>query len=382
MNIVIAGAGIGGLTTAIALAQKGHDVQVYEQAPQLGEVGAGITITPNSDRVFTALGLGGALAPHIVVPERQLTQHWQTGAVIKDVERGEVTARRYGAGYYHIHRADLHQVLADAFLALVPGGIVLGSPAQAASPDGTLTLVDGTAHHADLIIGADGLKSRVRESAFTTSAPEFTGQVAWRGLVPIERVDPAARMDMPGIHIGPKQLFMRYPVRGGKLMNYAAFVDVGGWAEEGWTIPSSQAELLGYFGAWDSAVTALIEATPDDELFKWALNVRKPLESWIAGKVTLIGDAAHAMLPFMGQGAATAIEDAMVLARSITDHDVAEGLQRYDRARRPRTDAIQENSRLLGLQFQGKDPASVTAGRIKNEEELGLFEYDAVTTDI
>ncbi|MEO0412564.1 MAG: FAD-dependent monooxygenase [Pseudomonadota bacterium] len=382
MDILIAGAGIGGLTAAIALAQKGHRVKVFEQAPQLGEVGAGITITPNSDRVFKALGLEDALAPHIVVPARQLTQHWQSGEVIKDVERGESTAARYGAGYYHIHRADLHHVLAEAFLALVPGGIVLNSPAQSADENGSLTLADRSEHHADLIIGADGLKSQVRESAFVTTAPEFTGQVAWRGLVPTHAVDPEARMDVPGIHIGPKQLFMRYPVRAGTLTNYAAFVNVGGWAEEGWTIPSSKAELLGYFGDWDSAVTALIEATPDDELFKWALNVRNPLTSWIAGKVTLVGDAAHAMLPFMGQGAATAIEDGMVLARAVTQYGVQDGLARYDSARRPRTDAIQENARLLGLQLQGKNPSSVSAGGVKNEEELGLFEYDAVTMDI
>ncbi|MEM7571211.1 MAG: FAD-dependent monooxygenase, partial [Pseudomonadota bacterium] len=224
LDILIAGAGIGGLTAAIALAQRGHSVKVFEQAPQLGEVGAGITITPNSDRVFRALGLSDAIAPHTVTPARQLTQHWQTGDILKDVERGEATAQRYGAGYYHIHRADLHEVLATAFLALAPEGIVLNSPAQSASPEGALRLADGTVHHADLIIGADGLKSRVRESAFETKAPTFTGQVAWRGLVPTEDVDVKAQMDLPGIHIGPKQLFMRYPVRAGALTNYAAFV--------------------------------------------------------------------------------------------------------------------------------------------------------------
>ncbi|MEM7570879.1 MAG: FAD-dependent monooxygenase, partial [Pseudomonadota bacterium] len=148
------------------------------------------------------------------------------------------------------------------------------------------------------------------------------------------------------------------------------------------TIPSNRAELLGYFGDWDPAVTALIQATPDEELFKWALNVRAPLESWVSGHVTLLGDAAHAMLPFMGQGAATAIEDAMVLARAVSEYPLEDALMRYDAARRPRTDAIQENARLLGLQFQGEDPAAVTGGRVKNEEELGLFDYDATAIPI
>ncbi|MEM6832387.1 MAG: FAD-dependent monooxygenase [Pseudomonadota bacterium] len=382
MKIAIVGAGIGGLTAAIALGQRSHDVTVYEQAPALGEIGAGITITPNADRVFTALGLGQALAPYQVIPQRQLTQHWQTGAVLKDVERGTATAQRYGAGYYHIHRADLHSVLADTFLKACPSGIKLGQPAHLASADGRLTLASGETVAADLVIGADGLKSQVRETAFETDRPEFTGQVAWRGLVPTASAAGLPNMDTPGVHIGPKQLFLRYPVRGGDLTNYAAFVDVGDWADEGWTIPSSRAELLGYFGDWDAGVVALIEATPDTELFKWALNVRRPLSTWVAGKVTLLGDAAHAMLPFMGQGAATAIEDAMVLARSLEGSDLAESLSRYDAARRERTDAIQENSRLLGLQFQGKDPADQSGHRIKNEEELGLFDYDATSVAI
>lgn len=382
MKIIVVGAGIGGLTCAIALAQRGLDVTVLEQAPALGEIGAGITITPNADRVFTNLGLHDALAAHAVIPERQLTQHWETGEIIRDVERGASTAAQYGAGYYHIHRADLHAVLVDAFEAAAPGRLHLSSGAASVEAAGVVTTESGAVFEADIIIGADGVKSAVRDALFPTENPSFTGQVAWRGLVPTKDVPQALRMDFPGIHIGPKKIFMRYPVRGDTLSNYAAFVELHGWQEESWTIPSNRAELLTHFGDWAPGVKALIEATPDDQLFKWALFVRKPLKTWVNGNVTLLGDAAHAMLPFMGQGAATAIEDAMVLARALVDFGGAEGLTRYDAARRARTSAIQENARLLGLQFQGHDPKDFTSGGIKNEEQLGLFNYDAVTTQL
>lgn len=382
MKVIVVGAGIGGLTCAIALAQRGVGVTVLEQAPALGEVGAGITITPNADRVFTNLGMTQALATHAVIPERQLTQHWETGDVLRDVERGASTAAQYGAGYYHIHRADLHSVLVDTFEAAAPGCLKLSCSVENVDPSGTVTTADGAAFDADVIIGADGVKSRVRDILFKTEKPSFTGQVAWRGLVPSDHVAEDMRFDTPGIHIGPKKLFMRYPVRANTLTNYAAFVELYGWEDESWTIPSSRAELLTHYGDWAPEVRALIEATPEDQLFKWALFVRKPLDSWINGRVTLLGDAAHAMLPFMGQGAAAAIEDAMVLARALVEFGDKGGLARYDAARRTRTSAIQENARLLGLQFQGKDPNAFNSGAIKNEEELGLFDYDAVATPL
>jgi salicylate hydroxylase len=175
---------------------------------------------------------------------------------------------------------------------------------------------------------------------------------------------------------------MRYPMRGGALINYAAFVNLEGWAQEGWMIPSSIAELLGHYADAEPHLRAMIEATPADQLFKWALHAREPLGSWIVGRTTLLGDAAHGMLPFMGQGAATSIEDGMVLARCLASFAPDAALQRYEAARRERTTMIQTQSRLLGLQFQGKDPESFGKGPIQNEETLGLFAYDAVNCEI
>jgi salicylate hydroxylase len=175
---------------------------------------------------------------------------------------------------------------------------------------------------------------------------------------------------------------LRYPVRGGALTNYAIFVETSGWEEESWSIPSTRAELLGHLSDACAGVTGLVAATPEDWLFKWALFAREPLESWVAGRVTLLGDAAHAMLPFMGQGAATAIEDAMVLARALAGSAPEEALSRYEAARRERTAMVQLQSRLLGLQFQGKDPDALGRGPVLNEEALGLFAYDATTVPL
>lgn len=376
----IIGAGIGGLVAAAALARAGRAVTVYEQAPRLGELGAGITLSPNAVRVIDWLGLGEQLRALSFMPDRQWTQHWQTGEVLRESFRGaDFAARHGGAGYYHIHRADLHAMLVGA---LPPGVLHLNKGLVDVTPGGAMHFADGSSATADVVVGADGLKSAVRAALFGADRPLFTGQVAWRGIVPLEALPADVQALPPGIHVGPKRLFMRYPVRGGALINYAAFVELNDWQDEGWTIPSTIAELLGHFEGWDVAVRAIIEATPEGSLFKWALHAREPLDGWIKGRVTLLGDAAHAMLPFMGQGAGTAIEDAAVLARCLVAFPADEALARYETVRRERTTMVQTQSRLLGLQLQGKDPASLGRGELKNEETLGLFDYDAMKVAI
>jgi salicylate hydroxylase len=378
----IIGAGLGGLTLALALARSGWPVTVYEQADQLGEVGAGITLSPNSSRILQYLGLGEAIERLGFSPGRQWTQNWQTGAIILEHERGPELSARYGAPYLHIHRADLHASLVAALRSLQPDAIALGHRLTRVEPDGTAYFANGRQAQADILVGADGLHSVVRRSLFGDLQPSFTGQVAWRGIVPAERLPKNLRGMVPGVHVGPGRLFMRYPVRHGALLNYAAFVELEGWEAESWSIPSTIEELLGHFQGWDGMVRAIIAATPGDQLYKWALHTREPLSTWIAGRATLLGDAAHAMLPFMGQGAATAIEDAMVLARCLAAFPREEALRRYEAARLDRTTMVQTQSRLLGLRFQGKDPDALGRGPLQNEETLGLFGYDAVTVPI
>ena len=384
-EVAIIGAGLGGLTCALALARVGCPVAVYEQAPAIGEVGAGITLSPNSSRIMIALGLEGGMRRLGVVPPRQLTQNLQTGKVLLERERGDLVEAQYGAPYIHLHRADLHSLLAEALETAQPGAIRLGHQVSHITSDADMTrlgFTNGNSVSATVAVGADGVKSIVRDSLFKTQPPQFTGQVAWRGVLPRASLPEDVQQLPPGIWIGEKRLFMRYPIRDWQLVNYVAFVNIEGWEEEGWSIPSTAAELLGHYADAEPHLKALITATPPELLFKWALHAREPLDSWISGSLTLLGDAAHGMLPFMGQGAATSMEDGMVLARCLTHFAKAEALRRYEAARRERTAMVQTQSRLLGLQFQGKDPESFGKGPLLNEDALGLFAYDAVNCEI
>jgi len=384
-TVAVIGAGMGGLAVAAALAREGAragvNVTVYERAPVLGELGAGITMSPNSVRVLDWLGVDVAAIGYM--PDVQWTQHWQTGAILMERPRGaDFAAKHGGAGYYHVHRADLHAALVAALEAAAPGALRLGADLVDVTETGAMRFADGSTAQADVVVGADGVKSSVRAALFSADGPQFTGQVAWRGLVPVEALPEDMRGLPPGIHIGPQRLFMRYPVRGGALVNYAAFVEMEGWEDEGWTIPSTAEELLGHFAGWDPLVGAIIAATPAHLIFKWALHAREPLERWRRGRVTLLGDAAHAMLPFMGQGAASALEDGAILARCLMAFGADEALDRYEALRRPKANMVQTQSRLLGLQLQGKDPDALGRGPVQNEETLGLFDYDAVTDAI
>ncbi|WP_439533711.1 FAD-dependent monooxygenase [Polymorphobacter sp.] len=381
MRIAVIGAGMGGLAAALGLARAGMTVQVYERSASLGELGAGITMSPNSVRVLDWLGVD--VKPIGYVPEVQWTQHWQTGEVLREFRRGDDFAEKHGgAGYYHVHRADLHAALVAALEEAAPGALRLGAELRNVTENGAMIFADGETADADVVIGADGVRSAVRGALWPADRPQFTGQVAWRGLVPRDALPAEFQHLPPGIHIGPERLFMRYPVRGGTLCNYAAFVEMEGWEDEGWTIPSTIPELLAHFQGWDPLVQAIVSATNEGQLFKWALHARDPLTTWQRGRVTLLGDAAHGMLPFMGQGAASALEDAAILARCLLAFSPDVALARYEALRLPKATMVQTQSRLVGLELQGKDPHSLGKGGIKNEEELGLFDYDAVNAAI
>ena len=378
-RITVVGGGIGGMTAAVALAQAGFAVTLLEAAPAFGDIGAGVTLSPNAMKGLDHIGVCEAVASAGIEPSRQRIQHWQDGRTLVPMERASAR-EKYGAPYVTIHRADLHSILVEA--ANEAGVQLMTDAAVVSTPGTSVTLHDGRRIEGDAVIGADGLKSVIRQR-FEAAPAHFTGHVAWRGLVPVD----AGLADLiapPGIHIGPGRMVTRYPVRGGAFLNMVFFARQDGWTEDGWQIPASGDDLARTFDGWCDEVQRMIAAAGQGPLFKWAINARSPLLDWtIDGNVALLGDAAHAMTPFLGHGAACAIEDAVVLARALEASDsISEGLARYVAARKERATFIQAESNANADRMQGSESDLFGLGAMRDEESLGLFEYDARTVPV
>ena len=396
LKVLVAGGGIGGITAALCLAQRGCTVEVFEQASAFGEVGAGIQLSPNCARVLLHLGLGPALQAVGFLPQATQFRAWDTGEVLGENRLGAYVHERYGAPYYHVHRGDLLRVLVEA-AARTPGiTLYTGMRVRDCAQDGrgvTLTLegrADGTrAHRADLVhtgdvlIGADGIHSVVRAHLWGSEQPRFTGNVAWRALVPADRLPAGLIRPMSTAWWGPHKHFVHYYVRGGALVNCVCVVEKAGWEIESWTERGALSELRADFAGWHADLQTLIGAIDTDALFKWALYDRAPMARWGVDRITLLGDACHPTLPFMAQGAAMAIEDAAVLAGCLaSEGDVPARLQRYEDLRRDRTAGIQTGSRrnaalfhLSGAEAEQRNRAMRAAGERSMDD---LYGYDAL----
>lgn len=386
----IAGAGIGGLATALALMRGGAAVDIYEQASELTEVGAGLQLSPNACKALKYIGVLDAVRAFAFEPETVAIRHYKSGAHLFKAPLKGVCDTRYGAPYLHIHRADLLRVLVDAAqsagVRMHLGHRISGVQA------GSLT-VDGAAlGTVDLVVGADGIRSVVGRAIIGDTAPDFTGQVAWRGVMEADRLPKGTIAPGATAWIGPGRHLVTYYLRSGTLLNFVAVEERNDWHDDGWTQPGDLNDLRRAFGDWHPGVSAMVNAV--DKTFLWALFCRPELPSWSAGTAVLIGDAGHPTLPFMAQGAAMAIEDAVVLARCLAAFDVPTALTRFEAARKPRCTALQQRARDNAEIFHLSGGAKDVMNRAKlglswvlpGPQRLMLFDsiygYDPVTAPI
>ena len=376
LEVALAGGGIGGLAAALCLARVGHAVTVYEQADTFVESGAGVQISPNASRVLHALDLAQSLREVGFLPEATEIRSWRSGRVISHTPLGDAAQQSYGAPYYHVHRADLLQLLVVQARAHPDIELVLGKRISAFTEESTGVLVDlgNESQTFDLLIGTDGIHSAVREQLWGEQAADFTGNMAWRLLVPVNRLPEGLVAPNATVWWGPGKHFVHYLVNSGRQVNCVCVVETNAWHPESWVEPGSLAELKADFAGWHDPIQALLARADESSLFKWGLFDRAPMQAWGQGRVSLLGDACHPTLPFMAQGAAMAIEDAAVLARCLSadsenEQDCATTLLRYEALRRQRTADVQRGSRrnatifhLSGIKAWLRDRAAARAG--------------------
>ena len=384
-HVIVAGAGIGGLTAALSLARAGFRVTVLEQSSVLEETGAGIQLSPNASRILIELGLRDRLEPLVVNPDAIRVMSGGSGREITRIPLGLAAERRYGAPFWTVHRGDLQAALADAAQGAIDVTVKLGMRVDdfAGHSNGITVqayrgrqIVD---ERGAALIGADGIWSGVNESLKLQRRPAFAHRTAWRALVPSESVPMHFRSDMVNLWLGHEAHLVLYPVKGGRLINMVGIV-TDEWNETGWQAHGDRDEILRRFArfSWADSVRALL-AIPD-QWRKWALYDRPTPFAGGAGPVTLIGDAAHPMLPFLAQGAGMAIEDAAVLATCMKAHAGAPeaGLRAYEKARRARTERAQQTSRNQGKLYGQTGPQALIRNlgmRLLGGEKL-LSRYD------
>jgi salicylate hydroxylase len=340
-SVGVVGGGIGGLAAALSLLRGGFDVHVYERASALGEVGAGVQISPNASRILHRLGLDAELARTGVRPLAWHQRRWDDGRTLLRTPLAEPLEAAFGFPHYQMHRADLLAALASL---LPPERIHLAHRLTGLEDQGDRVAVrfaNGRRAEHDVLVGADGIHSPVRRILFGPEHPRFSGCIAYRGLVPAERLRELELEVTAQVWMGPGRHFVHYFVSGKRLVNFVAVVEQETWTRESWTDRGEVARALAAFAGWHPQVRTILGAV--DETYVWALFDRVPLEQWSLGRVTLLGDACHAMLPFMAQGAAQAIEDGATLTACLAGdrRDLAAALRRYEQLRIPRTSRIQ-----------------------------------------
>ncbi|WP_406003089.1 FAD-dependent oxidoreductase [Streptomyces sp. NBC_00829] len=412
-EVLIVGGGLGGMTAALSLRQRGLSVTVLEQAPQFGEIGAGIQTAPNASRILLGLGLRKQLEAIHTEPQDQVRRRWKDGSVIGLTRLGNHVKQRYNAPYWHYHRADLHGVLTEACVDPTgPGPVVeLRTASRVTELDRSnprrpaAVTEDGRRFEADVLIGADGIRSHVRDLMGLPDTLEFSGEMAFRALIPGDLIaaDPATRFLMDHfqstIWYGPGRHLVHYVIRGGEYLNVVGCVPCTDEVAEKWTASATANDLVSAYPGWDDRVAAMLSKAKDDVL-SFALYHRRRDPVWVDGHVALMGDACHAMLPYQAQGASQAMEDAAVLAEELgraTADGVEVALRRYVDRRAKHAGMVQDASlqnksfyhypdgprqeardELLRRGFDGESDVSydwLWSGTPLNDPDLGAYDY-------
>ena len=389
-KILIAGAGIGGLTTAANLLRAGHDVTIFEQASDLSEVGAGLQLSANATHVLRHLGLGAALAAVGVRPGAYVFRLHDTGEEIQRFALSDEHERLHGAPYYQVHRADIHSLLAAKVRELKLDAIRLNCRVTGfEESDGgvKLRLADGMLVRGDLLVGADGLKSVICQQIAGNVPATYTGDAAWRITVPVERLPRNFMEQVMMVWMGPGRHVVAYYLRAGALLNFVGLVETDDVSEESWTAKFPWERFKADFEGWHADVQTIIDAADKEGCYRWSLHYRPAIRNWSTKRATLLGDAVHPTLPYLAQGACMAIEDGAVLTRALDQTDsIADALQLYQRNRVDRTVRIVDQSTANRMLFHLRTVDEIRTSFAKRDEgadrNAWLYSYNPLTVPL
>ena len=385
MKILIVGAGIGGLVSALCLNKKGYEVEIYEQSEVLSELGAGVQLSPNATRVLDYLKLTDDLKPHVFEPRSFQFLNYKTEKIISKRELGLKIQDDFGFPNFDVHRADLQKVLLNK---VEEEGIKILTNMKVIDvgneENKAYIKINEEKIKADIVIGADGIHSVVREKLFEKKESSFTGNVAWRMLIPVDSLPRDLILPDTTVWLGPKKHFVSYHVSGGKNLNCVCLVEQDGWTNESWSERGNIEDLREVYNGWNQTIETLLKIANPNTLFRWALHDRPPMKQWSKGRIILLGDAAHPMLPFLAQGAAMAIEDGAVLADCISSYkDKEKSLKYFEQIRKPRTSFVQlaarRNAKILHLSGLAAFFRNIIMGYAGNKIFNKLYRYDALS---
>ena len=385
MKILIVGAGIGGLVSALCLNKKGYEVEIYEQSEVLSELGAGVQLSPNATRVLDYLKLTDDLKPHVFEPRSFQFLNYKTEKIISKRELGLKIQDDFGFPNFDVHRADLQKVLLNK---VEEEGIKILTNMKVIDvgneENKAYIKINEEKIKADIVIGADGIHSIVRDKIFEKKESSFTGNVAWRMLIPVDLLPRDLILPDTTVWLGPKKHFVSYHVSGGKNLNCVCLVEQDGWTNESWSERGNIEDLREVYNGWNQTIETLLKIANPNTLYRWALHDRPPMKQWSKGRIILLGDAAHPMLPFLAQGAAMAIEDGAVLADCISSYkDKEKSLKYFEQIRKPRTSFVQlaarRNAKILHLSGLAAFFRNIIMGYAGNKIFNKLYRYDALS---